>query len=80
VNPSPRESLPGPFDLRQRHTGLPQEVGERVEALAIRMAAAKPAFQRREDEPVRGLDGIDMVLNSGDVQEPRGWVAYSARS
>ncbi len=32
VNPAPRESLPRPFDLRNRDTGLPQEVSERVES------------------------------------------------
>jgi len=62
--------LPGPFDLRKRHTGLQQEVGECAEALALGIAAVKPASQRREDDPVLGIDGIDIAMNSGDVQEP----------
>jgi hypothetical protein len=70
VESAPRQILPGPFDLRKRNTGLPKEVGERVEALALGMAAAKPASQRREDDPVLGSDGIDIAMNSGDVQEP----------
>ena len=39
MNPAPRESLPRPFDLRNRDTGLPQEVSERVEPLALGLAA-----------------------------------------
>ncbi len=31
VEPAPSQSLPGPFDLRGRNTGPPQEVGEPVE-------------------------------------------------
>jgi hypothetical protein len=71
VDPAPRQMLPDQFDLRKRHTRLPQEGGERVEPLALGMAAAKPASQRREDDPVLGIDGIDITMNSRDVQETR---------
>jgi hypothetical protein len=40
------------------------------------MAAAKPASQRREDDPVLGIDGIDVAMNSGDVQEPHGRASH----
>src|SRR6185295_3402732 len=52
VNPAPRESLPRPFDLRNRDTGLPQEVSEQVEPLAPGLAASKRAVQWREGDPV----------------------------
>jgi hypothetical protein len=42
-----RESLPRPFDLRNRDTGLPQEVSERVEPLALGLATPKRARRAR---------------------------------
>jgi hypothetical protein len=76
VNPAPRESLPRPFDLRNRDTGLPQEVGERVEPLAAGLAAPKPAVQWREGNPVLGLDRIDVPTDSHDMQKPHGRAAH----
>ena len=72
VDPALYERLPGPFDLQSRDTGLPKEVRERVEPLASHLAGPKPAAQRREGDPLLGVDGIDRGLNPDDVQEPRG--------
>jgi hypothetical protein len=71
VNPAPRESLPRPFDLRNRDTGLPQEVSERVEPLAPGLAASKRAVQWREGDPVHCIDRIDIPPDPRDMQEPR---------
>jgi hypothetical protein len=58
---------------------LPEEVNERVEPLAPGMTAAKPASQRREDDPILGI-GIDVAMNPGDVQEPHGRASHGAQS
>jgi len=50
-----------PFDLRNRDTGLPQEVSERVEPLALGPASPKRAVQWREGDPVHGVDGVDVA-------------------
>jgi hypothetical protein len=60
VDPALRESLPRPFDLRNRDTGLPQEVSERVEPLALGLATQTRAVQWREGDPVHGVDRIDV--------------------
>ena len=71
VNPAPRESLPRPFDLRNRDTGLPQEISERVEPLAPGLAASKRAVQWCEGDPVHRVDRIDIPTDPRDMQEPR---------
>ncbi len=81
MNPAPRESLPRPFDLRNRDTGLPQEVGERVEPLARDVAATlQTTLQGREGDTVLGVDRIDEPTNPDDVQEPRGRFGHRSRS
>jgi len=70
VDAALRKILPGPFNLWSRHPGLPEKIGEPVQALALGMASAKLASQRREDDPILGIDGIDMAMHSGDVKKP----------
>ena len=80
MNPAPRESLPPPFDLRNRDPGRPQEVGERVEPLARDVAATmQTAVQGREDDPVLAWTA-DEPTDPDDVQERRGRFGYRSRS
>ena len=76
MNPAPCESPPRPFDLRNRNTGLPQEVSERVESFALGVATPKPPVQWREGDPVHGVDRVDVRTDPHDMQEPRGWAAH----
>jgi hypothetical protein len=62
-----RGSLPRPFDLRNRDTGLPQEFSERVEPIALGMATPKRAVQRREGDPVKGKNRGDSLLTASRV-------------
>jgi hypothetical protein len=80
VNPAPHEGLPDPFDLRNRDTGSPEEIGERVEPLAADATATKPAAQRRKDDPVLGIDGIQTGGNPDDVQESGNLASHRRRS
>jgi hypothetical protein len=67
VDPTLRQVLPRPFNLRKRHVGLSKEVCERVQALALGMPGTKPPAQRGEDDPVLGVDGVDWTRASGDM-------------
>ena len=67
VDPTLRQILPGPFDLRNGYARQSQEIGERVEALALSMPVTKPAAQGGEDDPVLGIDGVDRARASGDM-------------
>jgi hypothetical protein len=80
VDPTLRQTLPRPFNLRKRNVGLSKEVCEPVQALALGMSGTKPPAQRGEDDPVLGVDGVDWTRASGDMQKPQGRTFHGTQS
>jgi hypothetical protein len=80
VDPTLRQILPRPCNLWKGDVGLPEEICEHVQALALGMPGTKPPAQRGEDDPVLSVDGVDWTRASGDVQKPQGRAFHGTQS